>query len=318
MTALLLLIGAALGPYGLAILTPRVLSFLDPAAPVAFAVFGIIAAMRFADDRAPARRLGATTIEAVVTGVLVGAALLAVGQAISPPALFPAWGLCAVVLGIAAANDAPIAIVAGGVLLASMRASEPEASLLLTMQVIAIAALIGASGWLLLARASTKDEQRVTTFASVLLLGGAADYLSMSALFCGAAGGACWTAAGAPVREHLRRDITYVSSSLVALVLLLAGAHAEYSLPALALAAGYAAVCVAGRLMGHRIGARLAPSATQLSETALLSPGVFGVAFALNVVRALGDPFTPLLTIVVVGTVASSLVAAVMRDEALA
>ena len=113
MSALLLLIGAALGPYGLAILTPRVLAFLDPAAPVAFAVFGIIAAMRFADDRAPGRTLAATTIEAAVTGLLVGAALLAVGQTTSPPALFPAWGLCAVVLGIAAANDAPIAIVAG-------------------------------------------------------------------------------------------------------------------------------------------------------------------------------------------------------------
>ena len=318
MTALLLLIGAALGPYGLAILTPRVIAFLDPAAPVAFAVFGIIAAMRFADDRTPARTLAATTIEAAVTGLLVGAALLAGGQTLTPPGLFPAWGLCAVVLGIAAANDAPIAIVAGGVLLASVRASEVEASLLLTTQVVAIAVLIGASGWLLLARAATKDEQRVTTFASVLLLGGAADYLSMSALFCGAAGGACWTAAGRPVREHVRRDITYVSSSLVALVLLLAGAHVEYSLPALALAAGYAAVCVAGRVIGHGLGARFAPSATRRSETPFLSPGVFGVAFALNVVRALGDPFAPLLTIVVVGTVASSLVAAVMRDEALA
>ena len=42
----LLLCGAALGPHGLAVLTPPVLAFLDPATPVALAVFGILAAMR--------------------------------------------------------------------------------------------------------------------------------------------------------------------------------------------------------------------------------------------------------------------------------
>ena len=41
---------------------------------------------------------------------------------------------------------------------------------------------------------------------------------------------------------------------------------------------------------------------------------MFGVAFASNVVRAGGPEFIPMLTVVVVGTIASSLIAAFSRS----
>ena len=46
-----------------------------------------------------------------------------------------------------------------------------------------------------------------------------------------------------------------------------------------------------------------------------MTPGAFGVAFALNMVRAMGADFTPVLTIVVIGTIASSLFAALLRSQ---
>ena len=45
-------------------------------------------------------------------------------------------------------------------------------------------------------------------------------------------------------------------------------------------------------------------------------PGALGVAFMLNVVRALGDDFAPALTIVVIGTMVSSLIGILPTREA--
>ena len=327
---LLLLCGAALGPHGLAILTPSTLSLLDPAVPVGLAVFGIIAAMRV-----PATRRStpiAAALQAAVTGLVVAGALIVARPALSFLDLFPPWDLAAVVIGIAAATSAPLAwaagessetarpfsaddaflpIVAGGVVLALQREANLTTALQFAAQVAGIAAVIAACGWLMLVRASTLEERRVGIVACVLLLGGAADYLSMSALLCGVVAGTCWRLAGAAVREHIRRDVTYVADSLLALLLVIAGAHADYSPAALTLAIAYTVLRASGKLAGAWMTRRLFPASTPPPARLLLAPGAFGVAFALNVVRALGDAFAVVLTVVVVGTIASSVVAAV-------
>src|SRR5262245_49355318 len=76
---LLLLCGAAAGPNGLAILTQPVLSFLDPAAPVALAVLGILAAMRIqtTDDEA-GRNATSSAVQAAIAGTIVAGAFLLV------------------------------------------------------------------------------------------------------------------------------------------------------------------------------------------------------------------------------------------------
>jgi hypothetical protein len=320
--ALLLLCGVAIGPHGLAILTPSVLSFLDPAAPVGLAVFGISAILRIPTGSAEARRSAAASmLQATAAGILVAATFLLAPPAGATAELFPVWGIAAMTLGVAAstsfdAEDCIPAVIAGGILLAFAREMTRVGALVMTIEACAVAALIAGSGWLLLSRATAIDEQRVSTFASALLLGGAADYMSMSALLFGAAAGGCWHFADSPIREHVRRDLAYIADTLLAFVLVLAGAHATYSVQVLAIALGYAIVRATAKLAVRWLGSRLSPADPRRSLKLLMAPGAFGVAFALNLVRALGDSFTPVLTVVVMGTIASAFIAAVSPAEA--
>jgi hypothetical protein len=317
----LLLGGAALGPHGLAILTQPVLSFLDPAAPVALAVFGILAALRIQTTGPEAAvSAAAAALQATVTGVIVAGAFLLFAPNAPTGEPFTRWNVAAIALGVAAATsfdaeDCIVPVIAGGLLLAFARESSGGAAVLITLEAGVIAALIAGSGWLLLSRTSAVDEQRVSTFGSALLLGGAADYLSMSALLFGLTAGGCWRLATSAVREHIRRDVTYVAESLLALVLVVAGAHALFSGPIVAIAMGYTVLRASGKLTGHWIASRVFAAGPGSTTQLLMTPGAFGVAFALNMVRAMGADFTPVLSIVVVGTLASSLIAAVSPRE---
>jgi len=319
--ALLLLCGAAAGPHGLAILTQPVLSFLDPAAPVALAVFGILAAMRIqtTDDEARST-ITTAALQAAITGTIVAGAFLLVPASSATGDPLPGWNVAAITLGIAAATsldaeDCILPVIAGGLLLAFARETSSISALLITLEAGAIAALIAGSGWLLLSRTSAVDEHRVSTFGSALLLGGAADYLSMSALLFGLTAGGCWRLANSAVREHIRRDAAYVAHSLLALVLVMAGAHAVFSVPAFAIAIGYTVVRASGKLTGRWIADRVFPADARPTAQLLITPGAFGVAFALNVVRAMGSDFEVVLTVVVIGTIASSFIAALSRPE---
>jgi hypothetical protein len=319
--ALLLLCGAAAGPHGLAILTQPVLSFLDPAAPVALAVFGILAAMRIQSTDDEARSTITTAaLQAAITGTIVAGAFLLFPASAATGEPLPGWNVAAITLGIAAATsldaeDCILPVIAGGLLLAFARETSSVSALLITLEAGAIAALIAGSGWLLLTRTSAVDEHRVSTFGSALLLGGAADYLSMSALLFGLTAGGCWRLANSAVREHIRRDAAYVAHSLLALVLVMAGAHAVFSVPAFAIAVGYTVVRASGKLTGRWVVDRVFPADTRPTAQLLITPGAFGVAFALNVVRAMGSDFELVLTVVVIGTVASAFIAALSRPE---
>jgi len=319
--ALLLLCGAAAGPHGLAILTQPVLSFLDPAAPVALAVFGILAAMRIqTTDDETRSTITTAALQAAITGTIVAGAFLLVPASSATGDPLPGWNVAAITLGIAAATsldaeDCILPVIAGGLLLAFARETSSISALLITLEAGAIAALIAGSGWLLLSRTSAVDEHRVSTFGSALLLGGAADYLSMSALLFGLTAGGCWRLANSAVREHIRRDAAYVAHSLLALVLVMAGAHAVFSVPAFAIAIGYTVVRASGKLTGRWIADRVFPADARPTAQLLITPGAFGVAFALNVVRAMGSDFEVVLTVVVIGTVASSFIAALSRPE---
>jgi hypothetical protein len=319
--ALLLLCGAAAGPHGLAILTQPVLSFLDPAAPVALAVFGILAAMRIqTTDDETRSTITTAALQAAITGTIVAGAFLLVPASAANGEPLPGWSVAAITLGIAAATsldaeDCILPVIAGGLLLAFARETSSISAVLITLEAGAIAALIAGSGWLLLSRTSAVDEHRVSTFGSALLLGGAADYLSMSALLFGLTAGGCWRLANSAVREHIRRDAAYVAHSLLALVLVMAGAHALFSVPAFAIAIGYTVVRASGKLTGRWIADRVFPADTWPTAQLLITPGAFGVAFALNVVRAMGSDFEVVLTVVVIGTVASAFIAALSRPE---
>jgi hypothetical protein len=95
-----------------------------------------------------------------------------------------------------------------------------------------------------------------------------------------------------------------------------AGARTGSLGDASAVAAAYLLLRAVGKLLGPWMALRAtrAPLPDALGLL-LLSPGVFGVAFALNAVRSAGPQAEPLLGIIVLGTLASQLLAAMRRPH---
>lgn len=330
--ALLLLLGIGFGPHGVSLLSPPVLEFLDPAMPVALAALGVLIGLavgvrgrgdgRWAAIASMQASLTAATV-AVGTVVAVNATNLAVGV--------PSWtlgllaGICAATsLGVPTGNpsapDTPVArvteleaallIAVGGLLLATIRESSLVAAVSLAAQALAVALVLATAGWLLLTQTSSDTEQRVITLATLLLVGGVSDYLSLSPLLGGLATGILWQLAGGPAREWMRRDAQYALHPLLVTLLLVAGARVEPSTASLGLAAAYALLRCSGKVAGGLLVRRLAGNRTRPAVgQRLLRPGVIGVALALNAFRAVGADMSVLVAVVVIGTIASELLA---------
>jgi hypothetical protein len=333
----LLALGAVLGPNGLALLTRSVLSLIDPAVPVALAALGVLVAFRL-----PRRRSGepalfaAASLESAITGVMVAAGILWLAPSMMTAGTLQLWlialaaGICSSTsasLPVAESINRPIAsriidmdvlvpIVVGGLVLAAFRETSVTGALSVAGQACAIALVIAAAAWLLLSKATSETEQRVFGVAALLLIGGAADYLSLSALVSGLVAGTFWHFAGGATRESIERDVRYVQRPLAVLLLLIAGARLDFSADLLWLAVAYIVLRTTGKLVGGFVAARLtrirAPEGFRLR---LISPGIFGVAFALNGLRAIGPEVSPVLFATVVGTVASQLIVNVARSR---
>ena len=128
--------------------------------------------------------------------------------------------------------------------------------------------------------------------------------------FTGLAAGVFWRYAGQRPRQTIARDVLFVQHPLVVLVLLVAGASAELSWAAALTGAAYVVLRTVGKLIGGDIASRTAPGLVPRDlGVLLLAPGVFGVAFALNVVNSIGDRASFVLSAVVAGTIGSDLVA---------
>ena len=336
--ALLLLAGLAFGPRGLALLSAPVLSLLDPVVPIAVAALGVLVGLSVGDRRPgdlrvfAAASLGTTAIAVVVSGGLAVVALLQTPSLTAASwMLILAGGLCAASsLTLPAADPLeprPVAarivgvgvlipILAGGFLLAQLRQGAPAAAGLLMAQASAVILALAAAAWLLLSRASSETEERVFAVSALLLVGGVAEALSLSALFCGLIAGCFWRyAAGAP-RDSISRDVLFVQHPLLVLVLLVAGARADISPTALGLGAAYLVLRLVGQLAGSTIAMRaVGPHGSGDLMNHLLPPGVFGVAFALNVAGIAGADASVLLAVVVTGTIAAELVVPLLFER---
>jgi hypothetical protein len=317
---MLLLVGLAAGAHGLGLLSPAVLSFLDPAMPVALVAIGTLIGLRLRIRRPSSAWAGEWRVRAAASvGALTAMAVVFSGVVF----LVPDWGagdtlpywflpLALAICAASVSTDDVLPIVVGGVALALLREPSPLDALLLALQACAVAVLMAGAGWLLLTKSRSETEQRIFVVALLLLLGGAADYLSFSALLSGLVAGVLLDAAGGPARDFVRRDILHVQHPLLVLVLVVAGARVELAYPWLGLAAAYLGLALAGDFAGRWLGTRLAGARTMPAEdTSLLSPaGILGVAFALNVLRAAGPDATPALTVVALGAIGTELMAA--------
>jgi hypothetical protein len=331
----LLPVGIALGPEGLRLFSADILSYLDPAVSAALAALGVLIGLGL-DMRRPheGRLLGAATVEAGFTMLLVGAGVMLVGP-LRPVTDMPVWlvalivGTCASVSSTTPATDSSarhavatrigdlddvLPIVLGGVALALIRATSPSGATWLTVQAIGLALAVAVGGWLLVAQSSSESEQRVFTAGTVLLLGGVAEFLSLSALLAGLIAGMFWSALDGDARDRIARDVRHMQHPLVVLLLLIAGARVGFSPGLGGLVVAYLILRITGKIAGGWLARRMV--ATELPSHLglyLISPGVIAVAFALNAVQAAGDRAGAILAIVVVGSIGSELLALFVR-----
>lgn len=333
---LLLFIGIILGPDGLGLITTGVLLFVDPAVPVALVALGTLVGLNAMVYGGRERRLlAAATTEAAVTAALVAAAMLsaapewAAESALSPGFVALALGACAAPSAAAALRrsedahviadrirdlDALLPIAIGAAALAWLRTSSVAGAAVLALQACGIALVIVAAAWLLISRASSETEQRVFTAALLLLLGGAADYLSVSALLSGLIAGLFLERAGGPARTAISRDVLQWQRPLVALLLVVTGAHVNLLPTWIGLGLTFLLVRTAAKLIGGWTATRVAGAAVPRDVGArLLSPGVLGVAFALNTYRATGPDGGLVLAVAALGAIGSELLATLVR-----
>jgi hypothetical protein len=198
--------------------------------------------------------------------------------------------------------------------LAFLHSLSPLASLGLTIQAAILALLISATAWLLLADSSPSTEQRVFSIAALLLVGGIADYLSLSALAGGLIAGLFWGYVGGIARDCIERDVRYLRHPLVVLMLLAAGAKMTFSGWILILATAYLLLRVAGKLLGGWLTRRIPGVAIPESVgPTLLPPGVFGIAFALDAASMMDSSAASILAATVLGSIGSQLLAALWQ-----
>ncbi|RPI53084.1 MAG: hypothetical protein EHM55_14820 [Acidobacteria bacterium] len=225
----LLLMGVALGPNGLNLLTASVLQLVDPLVAMALAMVGVFVGLNLDFQR---------------------------------PRV-----------------DAAMAIAAlGGVGVVLSRQESPATLFLITLAMAGIAVIVAFAGWLLVGQTDSEREQQVFVVGSLLLVGGAAVYLSLSALFAGLFAGILWSAAGDLARARIIKELDYFQHPLVVLLLLVAGASITTFVEA-----GVLALVVLILHLASREGLR-EPSAVAVMPLPLVA-----VALALDVFRgALG------------------------------
>jgi hypothetical protein len=279
--------------------------------------------------------IAAATIQAVIAGTVVAAGTLAfvrlTGDAsyASPLILALALGVCAspssaLATGEAAPRsgvtrlidvDVVVAIIAGGLTMLATREQGVLSAISVTAQLVGIAAAVAVAGWLLLAPIASDTEQRVFGVATLLLLGGVADYLSLSALMAGLVAGAFWYMTGGVAHDSLQRHLAHLQHPLVALILLVAGAGTQFTSGIVALAVAYVLLRAVGKLTGSFATAFVDPALSRGVASRLLSPGILGVAFALNAMRAAGPEMRVVLSVAVLGTIGSQLLAGTRQPE---
>jgi hypothetical protein len=328
--AFLLLAGIALGPQGINLLSSSLVASLDPVIPVALATFGVLIGLAVGDRRTSAGRvIGAACLDNAVTTFAVAAGMAVVMTTGALGAEF-SWPLL-VALAICASTSLTLPagthleprstatriselgvvfpIISGGFLLAWSGTHNAWAAAVLLAQASGLTLILAIATWLLLTRTSSEMEQRVISVAALLLVGGAAGALALSALFGGWVAGVSWRSVGPTPRELITRGILFVQHPILVLVLLMAGARAEISTATIIVGTIYVVVRAVAKLAAATFVNRLAADDARELEGRLLSPGVYGVAFALNVLSVGGPEASWLLASVVVGTIGSELVA---------
>jgi hypothetical protein len=330
----LVLLGVVLGPRGLSVLTDTVLTTIDPAVTVALAALGVYAALDLKlRGLREGRVLALASVEAAVTAGVVGLGLglVHIGGPVGagmPWLMMLFAAICAapsaspivdsptlrqsVTLRIGELDDV-LPLVGAGLLIAWLREGSAVEFGSVVVQASAIAIAIAFAARLLITATVSESEQRVFVIGALLLLGGAAAHLSLSALAAGLVAGILWNLCGGAAADHIGRDMRYLQPTCVVLLLVVAGARLSMSSESAALAIGYAILRLGGKLAAARTLRRFAPDLSPDAGLALAGPGLAGLAIALDVAQTRGtQAAAEMFAVVVLGSLGSAVLARAM------
>lgn len=200
----------------------------------------------------------------------------------------------------------PVLLFGGALGVAAFRSDSLLAAIGLLMALSAVSAAIAIAGWFLVGETSSDGEQHAFVAGTLLLVGGAATYLSLSAAFAGFVAGVTWSRAGNLARARIVRDIDYSQHPFIVLALLVAGATAAISLEGLMVAGALAVPA----LLAFRLATRFAPRATADELSPVTPLGLVAIALALDVSRSDARPdwALTLLGATVMAAIASGLI----------
>ena len=324
------LVGMALGPSGLGVLTAEAIGHLDIAVSIGLTALGVfvglgLAAIRGTGDVAPT--VAAAMLQALLTTAIVGAGMLAllarwnVPLPIESLLLASAAAICAsasaatrtpspdraarIATQLVDLDDVPLVVLGT---FAVCWASGRPVGLALLLTVIA-ALLTALAGWLLFERARHDAERAVFVTGIILLLGGVAVFTDTSPLLSGCLAALLWARAPGHADRIIAADLRKLQHPFVALVLIVAGALVEWSLALVWMAAPLVLLRLIGKLLGAAAVARVTGVSAGRLSTVLLPPGVLGVALAVNLWQVLGASGALLLSAVAVAMLASEVLA---------
>jgi hypothetical protein len=294
-------LGALLGPSGFGVLSFQIIAHLDPVVTAALAVLGVFIGLGWGGRRPPWLVLGAATVEAGLTMVVVAGSIWYLLAAWDAP-IDGSLALAAIALGIVSSvSSAPegergaspalavsiadlddvMPVVLGALVLAFAHPLGLSRALLLGGWTVAFSVLIAMAADLLFRKAD--DAERGAFLVGVLaLLAGGAAYVGGSALLAGFVAGLIWSRlpASGPV---LGRYLGKLQHPLVVVLLLVIGAVVTPTMLAVWLAVPMVLFRLTGKLVAATLASRVVGNTEALPlAAALVAPGILGVAFALQ------------------------------------
>ena len=258
----------------------------------------------------------------LLTGIVLGPQGLAVLTPGVIEVLRPAVAVALAVLGVtmvvgrgaygsAWRTQLPSALILAGALAMILLHQDAADAMVIAGQAAGIAILLAVAGWTLSSARSGDDERRVFAIAVLLLLGGVADYLSVSALLLGWIAATAWRLMPAKGLADVRLDAAYVQHPTTALLLITAGARAELSWQVAWSAAAGCAFAIATLLLvrrqRHFAGGDV--------DGVPLASAAFTVALVMDAAR-LDSRLAMVLSVVVFALPAFDAVSALGREKA--
>lgn len=298
-------LGVLLGPTGVNWITGDVRTLLNLSVTLALTLLGVFVGIALGRQRRSALRLlAAASLESAVTILAVAGAtaylVVSTGLPLDSSVIIVALalGLCAsassattadpdadpaaaVATRVADLDDVLPIVVAAGIFTVATTAGVDR--WWIALMPVAAGVVAGLVGWLLFERAQSVAERAVYVAGTLALAGGAATYLGVSPLSVGLVAGLVWTLAPGRADRVVQDDLGKLQHPLVVLLLVSAGALWVPAPTGLWLLVPYLLFRLAGKVAGGWLSARLVGDVRPGDMAAyLMSPGVVGIAFALN------------------------------------